>query len=86
MILLTTRSELRQTFGYPAFQRPRVEQLKGLWSRAREAFARNAVGGLGCYAEVFALTSYDVFVDSKKLTSCRVSLAVAIHLAGFDTL
>jgi len=38
------------------------------------------------YAEVFALTSYDVFVDSKKLTSCRVSFAVAIHFAGFDTL
>jgi hypothetical protein len=34
----------------------------------------------------FAFDSYDVFVDSKKLTSCSVSFAVAIHFAGFDTL
>src|SRR5690606_18970197 len=34
----------------------------------------------------FAFVSYEVFVDSKKLTSSSVSLAVAIHLAGFDTL
>jgi hypothetical protein len=27
-----------------------------------------------------------VFVDSKKFTNCKVSFAVAIHLAGFDTL
>jgi len=33
-----------------------------------------------------AFDSYDVFVDSKKFTSCRVSFAVAIHLAGFVTL
>ena len=33
-----------------------------------------------------AFDSYDVFVDSKKFTSWRVSLAAAIHLAGFDTL
>src|SRR3954471_19376793 len=36
--------------------------------------------------EAFALDSYDVFVDSKKFTSSRVSFAVAIHLAGFATL
>jgi hypothetical protein len=36
--------------------------------------------------EVPELTSYEVFVDSKKLTSWRVSFAVAIHFAGFDTL
>ncbi len=33
-----------------------------------------------------ALTSYDVLVASKKFTNWRVSFAVAIHLAGFDTL
>jgi hypothetical protein len=33
-----------------------------------------------------ALDSYDVLVDSKKFTSCRVSFAVAIHLAGLVTL
>jgi hypothetical protein len=32
------------------------------------------------------LDSYEVFVDSKKFTSCSVSLAVAIHFAGFVTL
>lgn len=36
--------------------------------------------------ELFALTSYEVLVASKKFTNWRVSLAVAIHLAGFDTL
>ena len=33
-----------------------------------------------------AFASYEVFVDSKKFTSSSVSLAVAIHFAGFDTL
>jgi hypothetical protein len=33
-----------------------------------------------------AFDSYDVFVDSKKFTSWRVSLAAAIHFAGFATL
>jgi hypothetical protein len=33
-----------------------------------------------------AFDSYDVFVDSKKFTSCRVSFAAAIHFAGFETL
>ena len=36
--------------------------------------------------DAFAFDSYDVFVDSKKLTSSSVSFAVAIHFAGFDTL
>ena len=56
---------------------PRV----GGWERARAPGVQTVD-----YAEVLALTSYEVFVDSKKLTSWRVSFAVAIHFAGFDTL
>lgn len=33
----------------------------------------------------WALTSYEVLVASKKFTTCKVSLAVAIHLAGLTT-
>jgi hypothetical protein len=33
-----------------------------------------------------AFDSYEVLVDSKKLTSCSVSFAAAIHFAGLVTL
>jgi hypothetical protein len=42
--------------------------------------------GLYPYRDDVALTSYEVLVDSKKFTNCKVSFAVAIHLAGFETL
>lgn len=47
------------------------------------------IGELQCYLAptiAEALDSYEVLVDSKKLTSCSVSLAAAIHLAGLETL
>ena len=43
---------------------------------------KGGVSGFLVVSGARASTSYEVLVDSKKFTSCKVSLAVAIHLAG----
>lgn len=48
--------------------------------------AEGRAGQLPWVLVAWALTSYEVLVASKKFTSWSVSFAVAIHLAGFDTL
>jgi len=61
----------------PLLYRSWVEPVDPLNGQAHSAFALVVAD---------ALASYEVLVDSKKFTSSRVSLAVAIHLAGFETL
>jgi hypothetical protein len=72
----------------------RTQNGRGAALDARDANRVPPLGGVlcrcqtpaVCFVVAEAFDSYEVFVDSKKLTSCRVSLAAAIHFAGFDTL
>src|SRR5450830_1269115 len=70
--------------------RPRILQGKAPLAGPRPDQQRPDLFFARCYGfaltVAFAFDSYEVFVDSKKLTSCSVSFAAAIHLAGFDTL
>ncbi|MCU1598758.1 MAG: hypothetical protein JWQ47_2497, partial [Glaciihabitans sp.] len=72
-----------------------AQRRGGATSRRRGAALRRQYGRLRAGAANYsrfapdvadAFDSYDVFVDSKKFTSWRVSFAAAIHFAGFDTL
>ena len=64
---------------HPAGRVPAEQRLRGVRrNRLRQTDFVETVAD--------AFDSYEVFVDSKKLTNCRVSFAAAIHFAGLETL